>query len=487
MSKEYTIPQLDQIEAELCRRSFYYFVQYFWDTIINEAPVWNWHIKYLCDELQKAGENVKARRKKEHDYIINVPPGSSKSTIASEMFPAWAWTIDPTFRFLCGSYTDAISNDLAEKARTIILSDKYRKLFPEISLTASNITHLINNHRGEKYTTSTGGSATGRHAHFIIIDDPVNPKKAASDVERVTANKWMSETLSSRKVDKAVTVTMLIMQRLHQQDPTGHLLERWKKKKHICLPATTSNLVQPPELKEKYINGLLDPIRLSPEILDEAKSDLGSYAYAGQYDQNPAPAEGGIFKKDWFRTISLAEYQKIKRFIPKNIYVDGAYTDKQENDPCGFMAAGVYNGILYIEKAVSKHLEFPEFIRYTVQFAEEVEFIKTRGKIKIEPKASGISAIQSLQRNTSLPVMKHAFPKSGKVSMNDSKVTRAHGVSAFAESGRVVIVESNWNTEFIDQLGAFPNAAHDEYVDLLVMASADAFLKSEGPQLDYHN
>jgi predicted phage terminase large subunit-like protein len=489
MTKNYSIPPIDQIEAELCRRSFYYFVQYFWDTIINEDPVWNWHIKEICDELQEIGIRVKNREPKLYDLIINVPPGSSKSTIATEMYPAWCWAIDPTQRFLCGSYTDAISNDLAEKCRTIIQSDKYRKLFPEIALTTSNITHLQNSKRGERYTTSTGGSATGLHAHQIIIDDPLNPKKAASDTERENANKWISGTLSTRKVNKEITPTILIMQRLHEQDPTGYLLDRWKRVKHICLPAEISDLVKPEEYKNNYTDGLLDPKRLSALILEESKSDLGSYAYAGQFDQNPAPAEGGIFKKDWFSKISLADYENIKKHISKDVLVDGAYTDKTENDPCGFMASGVYraDGRLYIERAVCKHLEFPEFTRYTVQFTQEAGFSKIRGKVKIEPKASGISAVQSLRKNTTLPVMNYTFPKNGKVSMNDSKVTRAHAASPFVESGRVVLVEGNWNQEFLDQCGAFPNAAHDEYVDLLVMAVVDAYLRPSAPELHYHN
>ena len=110
------LPPINQVRAELYKRSFYEFVQYFWDTIIAEEPIWNWHIKYLCDELQTIGERVAKRQNKEYDYyIINVPPGSSKSTIISEMYPLWCWTIDPTQRFICGSYASTPAEDISEK------------------------------------------------------------------------------------------------------------------------------------------------------------------------------------------------------------------------------------------------------------------------------------------------------------------------------------------------------------------------------------
>ena len=262
--------RINDVRVELFRRSFYEFVKYFWDTIIAEEPVWNWHIEYICDELQKVGERVKARQEKEYDYyIINVPPGSSKSTIVSEMYPLWCWTIDPTQRFICGSYASTVAEDLAEKCFNVYNSDKFRALYPDlVKKQSGGKTHFKNGLRGERFTTSTGSAVTGVHAHQKILDDPMSPAIADSDKERNTANKWVSETLSTRNVSSEITVTIIVMQRLHAHDTTGYILAKpLLKVKHICLPAELSEDVRPVELKEKYVGGLFDPVRLSRQSL----------------------------------------------------------------------------------------------------------------------------------------------------------------------------------------------------------------------------
>src|SRR5690606_8490821 len=115
-----------EINSAICRVDFFEFVKEFWHEVIPENPVWNWHIPYLCGELQKYGERVKARLPKDDDLIINIPPGTSKSTIATVMFPAWVWTIDPTLRVLTASYSSSLSTDHSVKSRDIIKSDKYK-------------------------------------------------------------------------------------------------------------------------------------------------------------------------------------------------------------------------------------------------------------------------------------------------------------------------------------------------------------------------
>lgn len=116
--------------AELCRRSFFRFVQEFWDVVIPEEPVYNWHIEYLCGELQYLNSFVVARKPKPYDLVINIPPGTTKSTIVMQMYNAWVWTIDPKQRFISSSYSDEISLASSVKTRDIITSEKYRKLFP---------------------------------------------------------------------------------------------------------------------------------------------------------------------------------------------------------------------------------------------------------------------------------------------------------------------------------------------------------------------
>lgn len=458
--------------AELCKRSFYRFVQEFWDVIIPEEPIWNWHIKYLCDELQYLNGFVVRRDPKPYDLIINISPGSTKSTIVTQMYNAWVWTIDPVQRFTSSSYSHTLSLYHSMKTRDIITSDKYLALFPEISLKKDqqSKSDFRNDKGGQRFTTSTGGSVTGMHAHQILIDDPINPQQSCSDIERENANIFISSTLSSRKVDKSISVTILIMQRLHEMDPTGMLLsKKGKKIKHISLPAEDKGNVIPKELSSFYVNGLMDPIRLSRDILTEAKIDLGSYGYSGQYDQNPAPIEGGIFKKEWFEIIDWKQdFARLKW----DFVADTAYTEDESNDPSGYISYSKYNNDFIIRFAQTEYLEFPDLCKALKSFAE-MHGYSPNSIIEVEPKASGKSLVQTLKRETSLNV------KDGVPPAKD-KVARAKDSSPVVEARRVKLIRGPWNKDFIDQVCTFPNAENDEYVDCLTMMIGDTRPRKKG-------
>lgn len=440
---------INEVRSELCKRSFYYFVRYFWDTIIPDEPRYNWHIKYLCEELQQSALLVKDRKPKENDIIINIPPGTTKSTICTIMFPVWCWVIDPTMKFITGSYSIDLSTEHAVKSRDIIRSDKFKSLFGGISLKVDkdNKTSYENNFTGSRSATSVGGTVTGKHAHIIIIDDPLNPKKSVSDVERNNANEWFDKTLSTRKVDKAVTLTILIMQRLHESDCTAHLLSKDKYYKHICLPAEDCSIVKPTELRKMYVNGLLDPIRLSESNLKEAKTDLGSYGYAGQMMQSPSPIDGGVIKGNYFNVINDIQ-------ATWDLFIDSAYTSNKDNDPTALMVCAYIDNQLYIKESVQVWLGFPELIK----------LIKDKyyycDKIYIEPKASGLSIVQQLKKDTDFYVQELDAPKGDKLS-------RVIGVQPFLESKRCTLINGVWNNQFIEECMVFPNGKHDDQVDNL--------------------
>lgn len=459
---------LNEVNAELCRRSFFYFVKEFWDTIIHEVPVWNWHIEYLCIELQQISERVKRREDTPYEYyIINVPPGSSKSTLVSQMYIAWTWTIDPTQRMICCSYSQTVSRKDAFFTQQILNSDKYQKYFPNIKLEKDAIDLIKNNHGGERFATSVGGSITGQHGHQLLVDDYINPQQSSSEAERRNSNEWMTATLPTRKVNKSVTPTIIVMQRLHEEDIVGMILEKNKSVKHICLPAEIDTNIRPVELVLKYKDGLLDPIRMSRTILNQMKTTLGSYGYAGQMQQKPSPSEGGLFKKSWFR---ICEPTSVPRHTV-NFVVDTAYTENEKNDPTGMLSYIISGSDCYITKFEKGHWEFMDQCKNLIRFVNDngYTFLSI---IEAEPKATGKSVVQTLRKQTELNI------KEGK-NPNKDKVARANDILPYVEAGRVFLVRGGWNDDFINQCATFPNAKHDEEVDCLIMACQRAFKRSK--------
>jgi predicted phage terminase large subunit-like protein len=246
------------------------------------------------------------------------------STLLSILFLPWTWTFFPKARHLNGSHTDSLVYDLSDKCRNVLKSDKYKQMFPHVILDHDSVSYFTNTLGGDRNScTIAGKSPTGKHAHFLIIDDPIDPKKALSQVELKTADDFMTQTLSSRKVrtDKDIAVTILIMQRLHYEDPTGLWLERCKNEemgsvKRISLPAeiTPEFKVIPDELESNYVDGLLDPVRYPKHVLKQQRASMGIYAYDGQFGQRPVPPGGSMFKIEFFnKRVKSAPYHAIRR------------------------------------------------------------------------------------------------------------------------------------------------------------------------------
>ena len=457
-----------KVVAEKCKRSFYFFFQEFWPVIEQETLINNWHIEYLCNELQEVAQRVFDRQPKAYDLIINIPPGSTKSTIATVMFPAWCWARDPEIRTISSSYSHSLSIDHGVKSRDLITSDDYKEYF-DVRLRDDQAakSRYKNTKGGERIVTSIGGSVTGQHGHFIILDDPINPNEAASDAKRKSANDYIDTTINTRKVDKEVSVTILIMQRLHQDDPTGHMLAKGGKVKHICLPGELSKEVAPKELKDNYTDGLLDPQRLSESILTELKMDLGSYGYAGQIQQSPSPMGGGIWQK-WFIPV---EDNKMDNIVPSLVKYgtdwDTAYTKKQGNSASAYVTAGSKDKDVYIDWIGFAFKEFPELIKYMAQQA---------APHYIEKRASGKSAKQTL---TNEGINAIEVDVSG-----GDKIARARMATPTAEAGRVFVRKSQVNMLYYDEkqgILKFPNASHDDLAD----AVSQSIQRLSKPQLGF--
>lgn len=229
---EIVIVNPEAFAAQLCMDSFYDFFLEFWDVIIPEKLVDNWHVKYLCDELQAMAERVFKAEPKDYDLVCNISPGTSKSTVFSVMFPAWVFTRMPSARTICASYSFPLAMDLSRKSRDVVMSEKYKAYFPHVCLRDDQNTksYFATEQGGFRYAVGVNGSVMGMHAHFIIVDDPLDPKQAASVIENEAACRWLRETLPSRKVNKESAITCLVMQRLGQDDPTAMFLKRGRKK-----------------------------------------------------------------------------------------------------------------------------------------------------------------------------------------------------------------------------------------------------------------
>lgn len=452
-----------QLVASVCRESFFEFVKEFWSDVIAEKPIWNWHIGYLAGELQIVAERVFKGLPKEYDLVINMPPGETKSTLCSIMFPSWTWTRMPSSRFLGGSYTAPLAMDLSRKNKDVVTCEKYRKAFPEIVLRKDQAakSHFVNTKGGSRYSFGVQGTVTGMHAHFIGIDDPLNPERAVSEVELAAANRVMSETLFTRKVDKDVTPTILIMQRLHQDDPTQHMLDTYESVKHVCLPAEDGDDIRPPELRKFYINGLMDPVRLSKDTLRANLKALGEFGYAGQFEQSPVPRGGVMFKPD--RILIDVAPSKWKMKI--------RYWDKAGSQGAGKFTAGVLMG-----EDLDKRFWVLDVIRGQWAMEERESTIKNtalsdgRGVhvwVEQEPGSGGKDQASYTVKN--LAGYRVAADKVGSGSGN--KTARAGPFADQVNASNTYMVHANWNKAYVDELRFFPVSKYKDQVD----ASSGAF------------
>ena len=451
----------DKLRSSIARQSFWQFLKFFWSSAVPEDPSWNWHMEILCNELQTLAERVFRKEPKKYDLVINVPPGTSKSTICSIMFPAWIWTRMPTARCICSSYSADLSVDLGWRSQKVFESELYRKLFPHVAPSKGQEakSYFATKDGGSRYATSTGGSVTGMHGHFLIVDDPLNPNQAASEIELATANRFMSQTLPSRVIDKKVCPTILIMQRLHEYDPTAVLLEKAKTGnkpvRHICLPGELTDNVQPAQLRRFYVDGLLDAKRLDKDVLATLKTDLGDYSYAGQVGQSPIPSGGGMFKIERL-TVDTPTMQC--PIISRVRYWDKAgSTKKTAAFTVGTLVAKDMKGRFWIEDVKRG--------RWSADAREAMIFqtAKMDGKsiligLEQEPGSGGMESAQATVR-----MLAGYRVKVDKVS--GDKVLRAEPFAVQVNNGNVFLRYGSWNAEYVNELQYFPYSRFADQVD----------------------
>ena len=388
------------------------------------------------------------------------------------MLNAWAWIKYPELRFVTSSYASRLSTRDAKKTRDIINSRWYQELFSDRFQWTSdqNVkTEYENNKTGKRFVTSTDSNITGEGGDLLIFDDPNNPKKnTEANLENI--NNTYDDVFYSRLNDDKVGIRIIIQQRIHENDLTGHILKKYSDSiSHVVMPAEISPDVNPVDLTEYYKNGYFWEWKFGKESLKQWEKVLSSTAYTGQLQQNPQAKAGNIILKEWFKVVSEKELPFNIEDHSFDIWIDGAYTDKTSNDPTGMMSCLFYEHNLYILNSVDKWLEMYELLKYIPKYAEANHYT-AKSKIYIEPKASGKS-IRSMINKMGY----NCIEIDNKV-VSTGKMGRVKDAEPTLESGKVILIEGSWNKTLITQCSIFPNGKHDEHVDNLTYAINHYFI-----------
>lgn len=435
----------ERLHAEMARRRLIVFVEKVWKIVEPTEPYRdNWHIHALCNALEAV------TRGDIEKLIVNVPPGSMKSLLVSVIWPAWEWASNPSLRYFCASYGAALSIRDNLRLRQIVTSDWYMRHYGLRLTGDQNAKERFNtNAGGWRIATSVGGVGTGEHPDRKIIDDPTTADQARSDTERTSANEWYDRTVSTRGVSRKAR-TVVIMQRLHEEDLSGHLLARggWH---HIMWPMhfdpTRADPTDP-----RTIPGELFWPSLFPEARVRAlEIELGPYGAAGQLEQRPAPEGGGLFKAEWFKIVDAVPAMAIRCRG-----WDTAASEGHGDWTCGVKMSRA-GSIFYVEDVVREQLS-PAGVDALIKAVAAFDGPAVRIREEQEPGSAGKTVIAN-RIKALVGYDYRGVPTTG------DKVTRARPYRSQAEAGNVRLVRGPWNAQYLAELTVFPNGKNDDQVD----------------------
>src|SRR5579864_4162210 len=454
-------------KSEVRRLTLRAFVHEAWSILEPVSTlVWNWHLDLICEYLTLIrDEEFKTVCGDLEGVIFNVPPRTMKSLLISVFFPIWVWTTRPSSRFMFVSYSEKLSTQHSVFRRSIIESPWYQKEWGSVfSLSHDqNVkSHYGNSARGTMFSTGMQATATGMGGDVLIFDDPLNPEQAISQVEREAVNLRFDTTFRSRINDPATGVKIIIMQRLHELDLTGHVLARESSRwKHVSLPAIAEKDEKPWHLSDgthlatRKAGDLLWPARLPQSFLDSQRVGMGSWAFNGQYQQTPAPLDGGIIKRQWVRF-----YRQLPEKFEFMVQSwDCTFSGGSEND---FVAGQVWG------RSGGKYFMLPYRTYDRLDFGPTMAAIKAchakypqANAVLIEDKANGPAIISELQKE--IPGVVPVNPEGGKLA-------RAQATAPLWESGSIELPDPQlfgcaWVEDYLHNICTFPKAAHDDDVD----------------------
>ena len=454
------------VKNAVFRQSFSTFVQKcFYELNPSEKFINGMYIDLLCNQIQSMieGENQK--------LIINLPPRYLKSVICSIALPAFILGHNPSAKIMCISYGEDLASKLATDCRTIMETDWYKELFFQTRIRGdrrSSMDFETTKHGGRFAVTISGG-VTGRGADWIIIDDPLKPVEAFSDIQREKVNELYGNTVNSRLNDKNTGRILVVMQRLHAHDLSGFLFDNDPDFKSIVLPLIA---VKDEEWQIKnHITGkiviykrkkgeLLHPEREGEKVVNSYRNSMSPFVFSAQYQQNPMPIGSGMIKQEWITT-----YQELPKLSKIILSWDTASKTTETNAYSACVVIGVgKDQKYYLLEVFRGRLDFPSLTRKVKELSDKYEG-KMSGKIitLVENASSGISLCQTLKGKIT-----NLIP----VSCKSSKEQRFDIVALKTEQGELLFPGQYepWFKSFEDEFLTFPRSLFKDQCDALSQA-----------------
>ena len=411
----------------------------------------NWHYEHLAYMLTRVLSGELKR------LIINVPPRSGKSLLASVATPMFALGHDPTKKIMCLSHTESLAREFSVQRRTIARTPWYRRTFPQFELTCprQRDLELRTTAFGYNFASGVGGGVLGRGADLIVIDDPIKSLAALSKAERRRVAEFYDGTLIGRLNQKGSGAIVLIMQRLHEDDLTGHVLgkEKWEV---VSLPALASKAgafrlsSRPGHVYRRQPGEELHAAREPREVLEQVRRAQGSLIFEAQYQQAPVPAGGAAIKRAWLRW-----YEQLPENFERTVVSwDTASTLGEMSDFSVGTVWGALGTDYYLIDLERGRFEVPELRRRVQELSERHRADATL----IEQTELGRALHQDLRAST-------GFRSILRPALFD-KEARLLAQSARFEGGQVHLPRAAaWLGPYVEELLAFPNGRHDDQVD----------------------